>query len=119
MRNDQYLKHALATDRGDYTTVKSRLDLSRMRLLHAQMGLAGEAGELTDAIKKHIFYGKPLDKENVREECGDILWYMALMLNEVGSSFEEVMSMNVSKLKTRYPDGFTEEDAIRRQDKCS
>jgi NTP pyrophosphatase (non-canonical NTP hydrolase) len=70
-----------------------------------------------DAIKKHILYDKPLDITNVKEELGDLLWYMSLMLDEVGSSFEEVMKMNHDKLEKRFPGGFTEKLAQERLDK--
>ena len=43
--------------------------------LHMYMGVAGELGELLDAIKKNVIYGKPLDTKNVLEECGDIMFY--------------------------------------------
>src|SRR5437764_1204166 len=49
-------------------------------LLHAILGISGEAGELVDAFKKELIYGKTLDIENLKEEAGDILWYMALLL---------------------------------------
>lgn len=70
-----------------------------------------------DSIKKTIMYDKPLDVKNIKEECGDLLWYMSIMLDEVGSSFEEVMEMNRVKLEKRYPGGFTEQLAQARLDK--
>jgi NTP pyrophosphatase (non-canonical NTP hydrolase) len=118
MNNKDYLKWALTKDR-TYTDLATRLEDNhgQLRLIHAVMGLSGEVGEVTDSIKKTILYNKPLDKENVKEEAGDILWYMSLLLNEVGSSFEEVMQMNHDKLEKRFPSGFTEKDAIARRDK--
>lgn len=118
MKNNDYLKWAITKDRG-YVDLMERLRANhgQMRLMHAVMGLAGEVGEVTDAVKKSVLYNKALDVENVKEEVGDILWYMALLLDEVGSSFEEVMQMNHDKLEKRYPAGFTEKAAIARADK--
>lgn len=118
MNNKDYKTWAVTKDR-TYDDLGQRLleNHGLMRLMHAQMGISGESGELTDAIKKHVLYNKPLDVTNVKEECGDILWYMALLLDEVGSSFDEVMEMNHHKLEMRYPSGFTEQAAIARADK--
>ncbi len=84
------------------------------RLLHAGIGLATESGEFLDALKKHIFYGKPLDRTNLKEEAGDLMWYIAIALDELGSSFEEVQATNIAKLRARYPEKFTEELAENR-----
>jgi NTP pyrophosphatase (non-canonical NTP hydrolase) len=86
-------------------------------LTHAILGIAGEAGELVDGFKKHLIYGKPIDEENMKEEAGDILWYMALLLRTLGCTFEEVMQKNIDKLMIRYPDRYTDQAAIARADK--
>ncbi len=118
MDNETYLEESLKVDRPTYDDIAERLqDRGRLRLLHAQIGLSGEVGELADAIKKHVMYGKELDITNLKEECGDVLWYMAILLDEIGSSFGEVMAINDAKLKTRYPNGFTEKHASLRLDK--
>ncbi len=88
------------------------------RLVHAAMGISGEAGELVDAVKKHWVYGKPLDTENVLEECGDVLFYLVAMLNECGFSLIDAMEHNEAKLAKRYPDGWSEQAAIERKDKA-
>ena len=88
-----------------------------LRLVHAAMGIAGEAGEVVDAVKKHWVYGKPLDTENVLEECGDILFYVSACLNLCGYSLNDAMAHNVAKLSKRYPDGYTDAAAIARADK--
>ena len=85
-----------------------------LRLLHASMGLVTESGELMDAMKKHLFYGKPLDTTNLIEECGDLFWYIALLLNTLNVNMETVMQINVDKLKARYPEKFTEFHAKNR-----
>jgi NTP pyrophosphatase (non-canonical NTP hydrolase) len=84
------------------------------RILHAGMGLVTEAGELMDALKRHTYYGKEMDLVNVKEECGDIMWYLAILFDELGTSFEEVAETNIKKLSARYPDKFDSKRAIER-----
>lgn len=110
-----YIKDATVTDLMDYGPVLERLqNLHTVRLLHAAMGLCTEAGEFMDMLKKHILYGKPLDEVNLKEELGDKLWYAALALDELKSTFEQVMDTNITKLRARYPNKFTERDALNR-----
>ena len=87
-------------------------------LLHATLGISGEAGELLDAVKKSFIYGKPLDVVNAREELGDLLWYIALAMRSLDVSFEEIMQQNINKLSKRYPEKYTDADAIARADKA-
>jgi NTP pyrophosphatase (non-canonical NTP hydrolase) len=83
---------------------------SDQRLLHAAMGMCTETGELMDALKKHMFYGKPLDGVNLSEELGDLFWYIAIACDALGTTFEEVWEMNIAKLRKRYPGKFTEHE---------
>jgi NTP pyrophosphatase (non-canonical NTP hydrolase) len=85
-----------------------------IRLIHAAMGLNTEQAEFTDMLKKHIFYGRPLDLVNLREEIGDGLWYSALAIDILKTTLSEVMSVNVEKLAKRYPEKFTEYHAENR-----
>lgn len=119
MDNNDYQKWAVTKDRPTYQDLADRLNDQKgnLRLVHGVMGIGGESGELIDVIKKTIMYNKELDVQNIKEECGDLLWYMALILDEIGSSFEEVMKMNHDKLEARYPGGFTEKLAQERRDK--
>jgi len=118
MKPEEYCEASTRTDlsNGSYAVhVYDRLKyLSTMRLLHASMGLVTESGELMDAMKKHLFYGKELDKTNLIEECGDLFWYIALLLNTLNVNMETVMQINVDKLKARYPEKFTEFHAKNR-----
>ena len=75
-------------------------------ILNACLGLSGEVGEFNDMIKKWIFHEKELDIDHLEKECGDILWYIALMCNSFGWNMDEVMQMNIDKLQARYPNGF-------------
>lgn len=115
MDNKTYKKAALRTESIDFEAIKSRLLHDKeLRILHAGMGLATESGEFLDALKKAIFYGKPLDEVNLREEVGDLLWYCAIALDALNGDFESVMQTNIDKLKARYPEKFTEDKAIDR-----
>jgi len=87
---------------------------SNARLLHYVLGLCTEVGELQDTIKKFVAYGKAIDRTNIKEELGDILWYHARMCDLFGFSYEEVMETNINKLKKRYGDKFTEHAALNR-----
>lgn len=87
-------------------------------MLHAVIGINGEAGELLDAMKKTWIYNKPLDRENIIEECGDILFYVQAMLTCVDCSLENCIEGNMSKLKKRYPDGYSDAAAQKRADKA-
>ena len=112
----QYLKDSARTANCDYDKVGSRMTHSEkmVDLQHAGMGLVTESAEFVDMLKKHLYYGKPLDEVNLKEEISDLLWYSALALRALGSDFESVMQTNIAKLKARYPDKFTEEKAITR-----
>lgn len=84
------------------------------RLLHGLLGMCTETGEAQDMVKKALIYGKPFDKINVLEECGDVLWYIALALDACGFTMEQAMERNIEKLKKRFPDRFTEAAALNR-----
>lgn len=108
----QYMQQALRTESKDYTPASERLAGQGIpRILHASLGLSTEAAEVMDAVKKHLFYGKPLDRVNLMEEAGDIFWYLAILCDELGVSFEDVMARNVAKLQSRYHDKFSEDAA--------
>ena len=89
----------------------------KFNLTHAAMGLSGEAGEFTDCIKKYVVYGQSLDKSNAIEEIGDILWFAALACDTLGVDMELVAQRNIAKLKTRYPEKYSDEHAGLRMDK--
>jgi len=115
MNFKEYTRNVLNTENIDFVGIKSRLSLaSTMRLLHGSIGVSTEAGELLDAMKKFIFYGRSIDRANVKEELGDILYYASLTMDEMGFTLEDVMETNSEKLKARYPEKFTEDNAINR-----
>lgn len=115
MNSSDYIKNAIKTESVDFKAIENRLSQKGMfRLLHAGMGLSTEAGEFLDSLKKHVFYGKPLDKINLAEELGDLFWYCAIVADELGVEFEPIMERNIEKLKARYGDRFNEEKAENR-----
>ena len=79
------------------------------------MGLCGEAGELIDHVKKHMFQGHSLDKEYIAKELGDILWYLSLTAHAIDYNLEDIANKNIDKLKKRYPNGFEADKSINRQ----
>lgn len=85
--------------------------------LHMAIGISGEAGELLDAVKKATIYRKPLDIANVREECGDLLFYITGMLDSIGVTLDQVIAENMEKLSVRYGKSYSNEAAIQRADK--
>ena len=106
---------ALAKD-GDQ--IKRELTPEQANLLHMGVGVSTEANELLDAIKKHTIYQKPLDVENVKEELGDLLFYMSNLMQSVGLSFKDALQHNIDKLYIRYASGkYSNEQAQQRADK--
>jgi len=78
------------------------------RMLTAAVGLSAEAGEFTEIVKKILFQGKPVNDENLfhlKRELGDVMWYVMQACMGLNVSLEEVIEMNVDKLKARYPGG--------------
>ena len=78
------------------------------RLLTAAVGMSAESGEFTEIVKKMIFQGKPVNEENLfhlKRELGDVMWYVAQACMALDTSFDEIVEMNVEKLKKRYPGG--------------
>jgi NTP pyrophosphatase (non-canonical NTP hydrolase) len=90
-----------------------------LNTLHAAVGVSGEAGELLDAVKKHWAYNKPLDRENVIEELGDLMFYITHLMCVMKLSYVEIINANVTKLRHRYPQGYTDADAQARADKLT
>lgn len=84
------------------------------QLNNCALGLAGEAGEFTDHIKKHMFHGHELDSLYLKKELGDILWYVAVAAASLNIPLGEIMQTNVDKLRARYPAGFSAEASKNR-----
>lgn len=115
----EYLILSAVTD----DTSPENMERRRLRLsagdtvindLHAICGIVTEGAELMDAYKKQVFYGKPMDETNIKEEIGDVLWYVALLCRNHGITIEDAMDTNIRKLKKRYGEKFTEHAALNR-----
>ncbi|MCB9025822.1 MAG: nucleoside triphosphate pyrophosphohydrolase family protein [Bdellovibrionaceae bacterium] len=115
MNTQEYVINATKTESTDFDKITERLSQKgNVRLLHGAIGLATEAGEFLDALKKHIYYGKPLDRVNLAEELGDLFWYCAIIADELQVPFSDIMDKNIEKLKARYGEKFSEEKAENR-----
>ncbi len=97
---------------------KKTLNPSNPAFEHGVIGMAAEAGELLDIHKSQIDYGKPVDKEHVLEEMGDLFHYMTYIMKLYGWTVEDLITHNVNKLNKRYPNGYSDQDALARKDKC-
>lgn len=85
--------------------------------IKASLGLAGEAGETVELIKKAWFHGRELDREKLKKELGDVLWYVAALARAQGLTLREVAEGNIAKLDERYPDGvYSHEACATRKD---
>ena len=83
-------------------------------LSNVGLGLSGEAGEVADMIKKHLYQGHPMDRDKFIKELGDLAWYLALGCTVIGEPMENVLQANIDKLLKRYPDGFDPERSMNR-----
>jgi NTP pyrophosphatase (non-canonical NTP hydrolase) len=92
----------------------AKIDGAIMDDLHMVLGMQTEAAEIADVYKKTIAYKKPLDFVNIKEEVGDLMWYIANLCNMNGWDLREILATNIAKLEARYPEKFTEEQAINR-----
>ena len=104
-----------STESLDYAALLTRMnkleledDCNLSQLLTAALGLTAESGEFTEIVKKIILQGKPYNEDNIfhmKRELGDICWYLAQACMALDTTFDEVIEMNVDKLKKRYPGG--------------
>ena len=84
------------------------------QLANAALGLAGEAGEVADTIKKHLYHKHPLDRDAMVKELGDVMWYVAAMATVLDVELDEIGGRNIDKLRKRYPEGFSFERSLNR-----
>ena len=86
------------------------------QLSNAVMGLAGEVGEVVDILKKHLYQGHELDVSHLIEEVGDVLYYATLLMITLDIDMADAMFANMDKLLKRYPNGFSAERSIHREE---
>ena len=106
MTLDDYQQLALRTagNHGDFERT----------LIYTALGLNGEAGETAELVKKTFFHGHDLEADKLKNELGDVLWYVAVMAKAMDWSLDEVAQDNIDKLARRYPEGFSAERSRRR-----
>lgn len=78
--------------------------MGRERTFLAAMGLCGEAGEVMEIWKKHLITRKPLDRDHLIEEMGDVFWYFMLMMIDNNLTLDEICEANMAKLRARHPE---------------
>lgn len=96
-------------------TANKKQDL-KLRLAVAGLGISGEAGEVSDYLKKHLGHGHEMDIDKLGKELGDVLWYIAEIGHIIGYPLEQIAKDNIEKLNKRYKDGFSVEASINRID---
>ena len=116
MKDESYTKFVEGRIK-DPDLITEEMDDTKANLLHMAIGVAGEAGELLDAIKKFAIYNKELDVDNVIEELGDLEFYMEGMRQQFNFSRAEILKLNFQKLSIRYPQGYSDKAAQLRADK--
>jgi len=89
-----------------------KFDSEEKEILTWGLGIAGEAGDVAGCIKKTFSHDND-QKEGIKENIGDTLWYAAMICNFFDWDMEDVLKENIKKLQERYPRGFTEKDAKR------
>lgn len=82
--------------------IAAEMDGHCAHLIHMTLGICGEAGELLDGVKKAVIYRKPLDRENIVEELGDLEFYLEGLRQGCGITREETIEANIKKLGKRY-----------------
>ena len=110
-----FVHDVTSTESLDYAALLTRMnkleledDCNLSQLLTAALGLGAESGEFTEVVKKIILQGKPYNEDNVfhmKRELGDICWYIAQACMALDTTFDDIIEMNVDKLKKRYPGG--------------
>ena len=125
MNGNEYQRFSMRTNDGASTErLQDRLydfgfmgsDIDFGGILNASLGLSGEVGELNDMIKKWIFHEKEMDWTHLKKELGDVCWYIAMMCESIGWSLDDVLQLNVDKLKSRYPEGFDPDRSAHRKE---
>lgn len=99
----------------DYEASAARTDKEHPLEYYA-LGVAGEAGEVADAVKKGVYHGGVLDRAKIIKEMGDTLWYLARLSAKLGTTLTDVAQVNAIKLAARYPNGYSDEASAARAD---
>lgn len=109
MTGNQYQRLAARTINNDLTGAEKEL--------HALHGMVGEVGEIHSIYQK-AFQGHTREGAilHLKKELGDLLWFVAEYCTVMEWEFDEIMQLNIDKLKARFPDGFEAIRSIERKD---
>ena len=121
MTGNEYQKLAMRTndhqsERRLLTVMLTTPAIDLSGVLNGCLGLSGEVGEVMNMVKKWVFHEKPLDEIHLKKEIGDVMWYVAMLCESFGYDLDEILQMNVDKLKARFPEGFDPDKANNRKD---
>ena len=108
MEGKEYQKLAMVTLNKDLT--------KKDMLSNGVMGLCGESGEVIDVVKKHLYQGHELDVNKIKDELGDVMWYVAEICESLDLSLDDVLEGNILKLKKRFKNGFSVIESINREE---
>ena len=95
-------------------TMNKELELTQIEF-HALHGMAGEVGELHSLYQK-VYQGHKFDEEHAKKELGDLMWFVAEYCTAMGWFLEDVMQINIDKLKARFPEGFEIDKSLHRKE---
>jgi NTP pyrophosphatase (non-canonical NTP hydrolase) len=88
----------------------------QLRIIIAALGLAGEAGEFANMVKKLTAHGHEIHPDQLADELGDVLWYVAEAATACNLQLGDIAWGNVEKLRRRYPEGFSQKKSINRRE---
>lgn len=116
MNANEYQKLAMQKEASQWEIHKRAMDLGIIgtRVENGLRGLVDEVGEIASCVKKWKEYGQPLDRYNLLEEIGDCLWRLSQIASAVDVTLEQAMQANLRKLKVRYVEALTNEEAANR-----
>jgi len=99
---------------------EATMENEKTRLTTTALGITGEAGEVSEIVKKHLFHGKDFDRDAFLKELSDCLWYITLGTKTVGAELQDLIDINVEKLSARYKGGkFTKEEFLKKEQEKS
>ena len=99
MELNEYQKKAMITSK--------KWEQKKDHEINGLLGLAGEAGEVCDMLKKHYSVGTPIDREALAKELGDVMWYIAELCDAFGFTMDEIAEKNIKKLAARHGSSFS------------
>lgn len=118
--NDMKALEYLGLGKSNFKNNFSNFSDEEIMLIWNVLGLIGETGEIAEMVLEETLEGKGMpDKEKVKAELGDVLWYVSATAKVCGLTLEEIMQHNTDKLKARYPDGYSHNRSNNKEGKAS